>query len=66
MGKAIHFPWGRRYHGVINLYEDTIGWESDGKKYPYFGESMGTNFPGSFNSMDFAEYSNAMETDGDT
>ena len=39
---------------------DTIGCESDGKKYPYFGESMGTNFSGSLNLMDFAAFSNAM------
>ena len=44
------------FHGVGN----TIGWESDGKKYPYFGESMGTNFPGSLNMMDFTAFSNAM------
>ena len=30
------------FHGV----GDTIELESDGKKYPYFVESMGTNFPG--------------------
>ena len=39
---------------------DTIGWESYGKKYPYFGESIGTNFTVSLNSMDFAAFSNAM------
>ena len=44
------------FHGVGY----TIGWKSDGRKYPYFGESMGTNFPGSLNSMDFAAFSNAM------
>ena len=36
---------------------DNIGWESDGKKYPYFMESMGTNFPRSLYSMDFAAFS---------
>ena len=30
------------------------------KKYPYFGESMCTNFPGSLSLMDFASFSNAM------
>ena len=39
---------------IFDRVGDTIGWESDGKKYPYFEESMGTNFPGSLNSMDFA------------
>ena len=44
------------FHGV----GDTIGWESYGIKYPYFGESMDTNFTGSLNSMDFAGFSNAI------
>ena len=44
------------FHGA----GDTIGWESGGKKYPYFGESMGANFPGTLNSMDLAAFSNAM------
>ena len=43
------------FHGV----GDTIGWESDGKRYPYFEESMGTNFWGSLNSMDFAAFTSA-------
>ena len=30
------------------------------EKYPYFGEKIGTNFPGSFNLMDFAVFSHAM------
>ena len=30
------------------------------KKYPYFGKSMGTNFPGSLNSIDLALFSYAM------
>ena len=30
-------------------------------KYSYFGESMGTNFPGSCNLMDFASFSCAVE-----
>ena len=45
---------------VFHEIGDNIGWESDGKKYPYFGESMVTNFPGSLNPMDFAAFSNAM------
>ena len=44
------------FHGV----GDTVGWKSDGKKYPYFGESVGTNFPGSLKLMDFATFFNAM------
>ena len=44
------------FHGV----GDTIGWEFEGKKYPYFGESMDTNFQGSLSSMDFAAFFNAM------
>ena len=40
------------FYGV----RDTRGWESEGKKYLYFGESMGTNFQGSLNSMDFAVF----------
>ena len=44
------------FHGV----RDTIGWESDQKKCPYFGESMSANFPGSLSLMDFAAFSNAM------
>ena len=38
----------------------TIGWEPNGKKYSYFGEPMGTNFPGSLNSKDYAAFSNDM------
>ena len=45
---------------IVHGVGDTVGWESDGKKYPYFRESMGTNFPGSLNSMDFTAFSNAM------
>ena len=50
--------WEKPYivHGVWY----TIGWESGGKKYTYFGESIGTNFQGSLNSIDFAAFSNAI------
>ena len=48
--QAMHFRW----------VGDNIGWESDGKKYPYLMENMGTNFPGSLNSIDFA----AVSTNG--
>ena len=43
---------------IFDVVRDNIGWKSDGKKYPYFMESMGINFPGSLNSMDFAVFSN--------
>ena len=32
------------------------------EKYPYVGEKMGTNFPGSPNSMDFTAFSHAMDS----
>ena len=51
MGKTMHFPCGKVYHKMGNLKEE---------KYSYFGESMGTNFPDSPNSMDFAAFSYAM------
>ena len=38
----------------------TIRWECDIRKYPYVKEKMGTNFPGSLNSLDFTLFSNAM------
>ena len=34
------------------------------EKYPYVGEKMGTNFPGSPKSMDFTAFSHAMKADG--
>ena len=38
----------------VRMY--TTGWESNGKKHPYYGKSMSTNFPGSPHTMDFVEY----------
>ena len=42
---------------IFDRLGHNIGLESYGKKYPYFMENMGTNFPGSLNSMDFAAFS---------
>ena len=42
---------------ISHVVKYTIGWESDGRKAPIFGESMGTNFLGSPNPMDFAAFS---------
>ena len=39
----------------------TIKWESDGKKRPYYGTSMSTNFPGSPHTMGFIAFSYTME-----
>ena len=36
------------------------GWESNGKKYPYYGKSMVTNFPGFAHFMVFAEFCHAI------
>ena len=45
------------FHGA----GDTIGWESDRKKHPYFGESMGINFPGSLKLMGNLSISHVMK-----
>ena len=37
-----------------------------GKKYPYYGKSMITNFPGSPHTMGFVAFSHPMGIDGKT
>ena len=39
----------------------TTGWESNEKSHPFYGQTMGTNFPGLPHSKGFAEFSNAVE-----
>ena len=39
----------------------TTTWETNGKKQPLYGKSMGINFPGLPHLMAFADFSNAME-----
>ena len=38
----------------------TTGWESNGKKHPIYGKSMGTNFPGFPNSMGLVAFFHTM------
>ena len=34
----------------------TAGWESNGKRHPYYGNCMGTNFPDFPHSMGFSAF----------
>ena len=45
---------------ISHMMKYTTGWESNGKKHPYYGKSMGTNFPGFAHLMVFAEFSHAV------
>ena len=38
-----------------------IEWESNGKKHPYYGKSMSTNFPGSPHAMGFVAFTCTMK-----
>ena len=38
---------------IFHAMKYTIGWESNGKKHPYCGKSMSTNFPGFSHRMGF-------------
>ena len=51
MGKAMRFPCDKVYHKMGIWWKKSIH-TLEGK--------MGTNFPGSFNSMDFTAFSHAM------
>ena len=46
---------------ISNMMKHTTGWESHGKKHPFYGKSMRTNFPDLPHSIGFADFSNAME-----
>lgn len=50
MRKPIHFPYNRVHHSM------GISWS-----YPYFGQGIGTNFPGSPDRMGFITFSQAKE-----
>ena len=50
MRKPMHFPYDEVYHRM------GIGWE----KYPYYGKSMITNFPGLPHTMAFVALSRIM------
>ena len=41
---------------IFHAMRYTIGWESNGKKHPYYGKGMSANFPGSPHTMGFVEY----------
>ena len=51
--------WWNPY--ISHMMKYTTGWESNGKKHPYYGKSMGTNYPGSAHLMPFAEFCHAIE-----
>ena len=55
---AMENSWENPY--ISHMMKYTIGWESDGKKYSYYGKSMITNFPGSPHTMGFIALSYAM------
>ena len=46
MRKPMHFPCDKIYNWM----------ESNGKKYPYYGKNMSTNFSGSPHPMGIGEY----------
>ena len=48
------------YPCLSRMMTCTTGWESNGKKHPFYGKSMGTNFPGLPHLMGFDDFSNAM------
>ena len=45
---------------ISQMMKCTKGWESDGKKYPYYGKSMITSSPGFPHTMGFVEFSVSM------
>ena len=45
---------------IYHMLKHTIGWKSEGKKQPYHGESISTNFPGSPHTMGCVAFSRAM------
>ena len=45
---------------ISHMMKYTTRWESNGKKYPSYGKSMGTNFPGLSYLIGFSDFSNAM------
>ena len=47
--------WGENPY-VSHVTKYTSGWESNGKKCPYYGKRMNTNFPCSPHTMGFVEY----------
>ena len=55
---AMENSWENPY--ITHMMKYTIGWESDGKKYPYYGKSVITSFPGSPHTMGFIALSYAM------
>ena len=52
----IHFALNSSVPGIDFIFFK----KGVGEKYTYVGEKMGTNFPGSPNSMDFAAFSHTM------
>ena len=46
--------WKKPCISHVRMY--TTGWESNGKKHPYYGKSMSTNFPDSPHTMGFVWY----------
>ena len=46
---------------ISHMMKYTTGWESNEKSHPFYGQTMGTNFPGLPHSKGFAEFSNAVE-----
>ena len=38
---------------ISHIMKYTTGWQSNGKNHPFYGKSMGTNFPGIPHSMGF-------------
>ena len=45
---------------ISHMMKYLAGWESNGKKLPYYGKSMRTNFLGFAHLMVFAEFSHAI------
>ena len=50
MGKPMYFPCNEVYHAGNRM----------GRKHPYYGENMSTNFPGPPRTMAFVAFSHTM------
>ena len=52
--------WQNLY--ISHMLKYTTGWESNGKKHPYYGKSMSINFPDFPHTMGFVAFSHTVGT----
>ena len=65
ISQAFRIPWifiGNWWENqcISHMIKYTTGWESNGKKHPYYEKGMGTNLPGFSHSMDLLVFFHAM------